>query len=75
MANRYFDNDMPDFVDETPAASDVTEKEGQGTEKSLVRLLCMPYHSFSEKLKRAALDLKETVRINCCFFNYNMICM
>lgn len=65
MADRYFNNDMPDFVAETLAESGVTEGEGevaaQGTQESLMRLLSMPYHSFSERLKRAALDLKETV--------------
>lgn len=66
MADRYFKNNMPDFVDETPAETGVTEGEGgvvaQGSEESLMRLLSLPYHSFSEKLKRAALDLKETVK-------------
>ncbi|KAL8131324.1 lanC-like protein GCL2 isoform X2 [Apium graveolens] len=70
MANRYFDNDMPDFVDETPGAEKEGEEVvGQGTEESLVRLLCMPYHSFSENLKRAALDLKETVVIETWGFS------
>lgn len=69
MANRYFNNDMPEFVDETPPETWEGEQVvGQGTEESLVRLLCMPYHSFSEKLKRAALDLKETVRILGFFY-------
>ncbi|KAK1405362.1 Lanthionine synthetase C-like protein 1 [Heracleum sosnowskyi] len=65
MADRYFKNDMPDFVAEMPADTGVTQGEGevvaQGTQESLTRLLSMPYHSFSERLKRAALDLKETV--------------
>ncbi|KAL1821673.1 hypothetical protein ACET3Z_016542 [Daucus carota] len=74
MADRYFKNNMPDFVDETPPETGVTDGEGegvvaQGSEESLMRLLSLPYHSFSEKLKRAALDLKETVVIETWGFS------
>lgn len=72
MADRYFKNDMPDFVAETPVETGVTQGEGevvaQGTQESLMRLLSMPYHSFAERLKRAALDLKETVTSLFFFF-------
>jgi hypothetical protein len=54
MADRFFPNVMPDFVAESTAVS----AEAQD---SLMKLLSMPYHSLSERFKRAALDLKETV--------------
>lgn len=61
MADRYFPNNMPDFVAETNGEEEEEEAVAQGSEESLMRLLCMRYDSFSERLKRAALDLKETV--------------
>ncbi|XP_062153051.1 lanC-like protein GCL2 [Alnus glutinosa] len=54
MADRFFPNVMPDFV----AESTVISAEAQD---SLMELLSMPYHSLSERFKRAALDLKETI--------------
>ncbi|KAF8409297.1 hypothetical protein HHK36_005371 [Tetracentron sinense] len=51
MADRFFLNEMPDFVEET------TECDGD----SLMKLLCLPYPTISERFKRAALDLKETI--------------
>jgi hypothetical protein len=56
MADLFFPNVMPDFV----AESTVISAEAQD---SLMELLSMPYHSLSERFKRAALDLKETVPI------------
>jgi hypothetical protein len=54
MADRFFPNEMPDFVEE----KEIT----MGSEEdSLARLLSMPYSSFSSRLKRAGLDLKESV--------------
>ncbi|KAL1821674.1 hypothetical protein ACET3Z_016543 [Daucus carota] len=61
MADRYFPNNMPDFVAETNGEEEEEKAVAQGSEESLMRLLCMRYDSFSERLKRAALDLKETV--------------
>ncbi|CAH8262900.1 unnamed protein product [Arabidopsis lyrata] len=52
MADRFFDNVMPDFV---------KEKESESGGDSLRNLLAMPYSSLSQQLKRSALDLKETV--------------
>ncbi|CAE5992590.1 unnamed protein product [Arabidopsis arenosa] len=52
MADRFFDNLMPDFV---------KEKESEYGGDSLRNLLAMPYSSLSQQLKRSALDLKETV--------------
>lgn len=66
MADRFFPNIMPDFVQENPRVEQEIEQQGhkiphQGTEESLLRLLSSPYHLLSEKLKRAALDIKETI--------------
>lgn len=55
MADRFFINEMPDSVAEI-----ATEE----VEDSLMKLLSMPYATLSERFKRAALDLKETVQIS-----------
>lgn len=60
MADRFFDNVMPDFVNEKKG----TEAGGD----SLMNLLTMPYSSLLQQLKRSALDLKETVRANLLLF-------
>ncbi|GLU23419.1 hypothetical protein SLE2022_394230 [Rubroshorea leprosula] len=57
MADRFFPNEMPDFVPETTAGETITFN----TRDSLTKLLYLPYNTLSEKLKRSALDLKETV--------------
>ncbi|KAK2651082.1 hypothetical protein Ddye_018571 [Dipteronia dyeriana] len=54
MADRFFPNVMPDFVEETALHQD-------DSADSLLNLLSMPYPSLSQSFKRAALDLKETV--------------
>ncbi|OVA00559.1 Lanthionine synthetase C-like [Macleaya cordata] len=56
MADRFFPNQMPDFVSET-AEEGVAESSGD----SLLKLLSLPYSSISEKFKRAALGLKESI--------------
>lgn len=58
MADRFFDNVMPDFVRET-----ASEAGGD----SLMNLLAMPYSSLSHQLKRSALDLKQTVPAQISF--------
>ncbi|KAK4746381.1 hypothetical protein SAY87_012693 [Trapa incisa] len=62
MADRYFPNDLPDFVEEQAAeeAATVTAASGRGRD-SLMVLLRLPYKSLSERLKSAALELKDTV--------------
>nr|GMD85966.1 lanC-like protein GCL2 [Ipomoea batatas] len=54
---------MPDFVAENPniEGGEVQRPISQGTNESLLKLLATPFHSLAEKLKRAALDLKETI--------------
>lgn len=63
MADRFYPNSMPDFVAENPniEGGEVQRPISQGTNESLLKLLATPFHSLAEKLKRAALDLKETV--------------
>ncbi|CAK9138218.1 unnamed protein product [Ilex paraguariensis] len=57
MADRFFPNDMPDFIPETPLEEPSAERAGY----SLTKLLSLPYKTLSERLQQAALDLKETV--------------
>ncbi|KAL0357632.1 UNVERIFIED_CONTAM: LanC-like protein GCL2 [Sesamum calycinum] len=69
MADRCFPNVMPDFVPESPKITDEEAKEKhegdeilpQGTQDSLLKLLSLPHSALSQKLQRAALDLKETI--------------
>lgn len=58
MADRFFENVMPDFAEEIPHEEDDSAQDSN----SLLKLLRMPYSSLSQRFKRAALDLKETVR-------------
>ncbi|WMV49058.1 hypothetical protein MTR67_042443 [Solanum verrucosum] len=61
MADRFYPNVIPDFVAENPAIEEEQHPIPQGTNESLLKLLSTPYHILSEKFKRAALDLKETI--------------
>ncbi|KAI3919025.1 hypothetical protein MKW92_025029 [Papaver armeniacum] len=54
MADRFFANEMPEFIDET---SNIAET----TENSLLKLLSLPYSLLSEKLKEKSLGLKGTI--------------
>ncbi|PIN22727.1 Lanthionine synthetase C-like protein 1 [Handroanthus impetiginosus] len=54
MADRFFPNEMPDFIPETESAA-------VAASDSLTQLLLLPYSTLSERLKKAALDLKDTV--------------
>uniref|UniRef100_A0A0E0M998 Uncharacterized protein n=1 Tax=Oryza punctata TaxID=4537 RepID=A0A0E0M998_ORYPU len=52
MADRYFPNDLPDFVAEAP--------DGDGSSPDGVRgLLSLPYSRISDRLLRAALRIKD----------------
>ncbi|KAJ9550181.1 hypothetical protein OSB04_014226 [Centaurea solstitialis] len=62
MTDRYFDNFMLDFVEEKANVKGIEQEEEQKEEQDpLLKLLSTPYPTLSEKLKRAALDLKETI--------------
>nr|XP_009400289.1 PREDICTED: lanC-like protein GCL2 [Musa acuminata subsp. malaccensis] len=52
MANRFFPNDLPEFVE---------EKEGVVAQSTLHNLLYLPYPKLADKLLKAALDLKDKV--------------
>ncbi|KAL8243462.1 hypothetical protein R6Q59_009720 [Mikania micrantha] len=52
MADRFFPNNMPEFIE---------EEEPPPPEATATSLLSLPYNSFSDRLKRAAFDLKETI--------------
>ncbi|MED6189513.1 LanC-like protein gcl2 [Stylosanthes scabra] len=64
MADRFFPNTMPQFVPETGTSLQHQEQEALtiGAD-SLPSLLSMPYAQLAELLKRAALDLKETIAV------------
>lgn len=57
MADRFFPNEIPAFIPETPGTVSVSGEP----KDSLAKLLQLPYEILSERLKTAALDLKETV--------------
>lgn len=60
MGDRFFPNVMPDFIAES--TTETQEQEvSTAAHDSLTKLLSLPYHSLSERFKRTALDLKETV--------------
>ena len=61
MADRFFPNTMPEFVPETTPSTPHERQEAVTVGDSLPKLLAMPHAPLSERLKRAALDLKETV--------------
>ncbi|KAL6543254.1 LanC-like protein gcl2 [Orobanche hederae] len=54
MADRFFLNEMPDYIPESPTIQ-------SSASDSLTELLHLPYKTLSELLKKAALDLKDTV--------------
>ncbi|GLT66548.1 hypothetical protein SLA2020_389060 [Shorea laevis] len=57
MADRFFPNEMPEFVAE--AGED--EAASGRAKDSLTKLLHLPYKSLAERLQKSALDLKEAV--------------
>ncbi|KAI8557772.1 hypothetical protein RHMOL_Rhmol04G0035800 [Rhododendron molle] len=59
MADRFFPNEMPDFVPETPAEE---QSAFETSGDSLTKLLSLPFNTVADTLKRAALDAKETVK-------------
>ncbi|KAJ7948625.1 LanC-like protein [Quillaja saponaria] len=57
MADRYFRNEMPDFVAETTGEETASER----AKDSLTNLLSLPYRTVTERFQRAALNFKELV--------------
>lgn len=78
MADRFFRNEMPDFVAEIALDETVSTESAKD---SLTKLLYLPYTTLSERLKRSALDLKETVfhffefLRSIFFFMYLFLCL
>lgn len=60
MADRFFPNEMPDYIPETPAE----QSAAVAASDSLTKLLHRPFKTLSEGLKKAALDLKDTVALD-----------
>jgi len=58
MGERFFRNEMPEFVPEDLSGEEETVTE---CKDSLTKLLSLPYKSFSEKLHRYALSIKDKV--------------
>lgn len=59
MAERYFDNEMPNFTPENAAVA-ASEQD------SLAKLLSLPYNTLADKFKTAALHLKQLVLLIYC---------
>ncbi|KAL3636865.1 transcription factor [Castilleja foliolosa] len=55
MADRFFPNEMPDYTPDSPTV------QSSSASDSLTNLLHLPYKTLAELLKKAALDLKDTV--------------
>lgn len=64
MADRFFPNDMPDFVAEVPP--DEAGSPSERAKTSLAKLLSLPFRALSDTLKSSAMDLKERVLLNLC---------
>jgi hypothetical protein len=73
MSDRFFPNPMPEFVPETTPSTqhELQEAVTVTTGDSLQKLLSMPHVPLSERLKRASLDLKETVRTLLLIFSFS----
>lgn len=63
MGDRFFRNELPEFVPEEAGGEEAVSE----AKDSLAKLLSLPYSSFSEKLQRYALELKDTVTQNFQF--------
>nr|GLL47073.1 hypothetical protein DM860_011248 [Ipomoea trifida] len=57
MADRFFPNEMPNFIPETAEAEKLAEK----AQDSLTKLLHLPYKNVAEKIQKSALVLKEKI--------------
>lgn len=57
MAERYFKNEMPDYIPETSTTLTTATTTGN----TLLTLLSMDYNALASLMERQALDIKETV--------------
>ncbi|KAL3612465.1 hypothetical protein D5086_003485 [Populus alba] len=60
MGDRYFPNEMPDYIPETTTAAVEETVTERNNKDSLTKLLSLPYNILSQRLKASALDLKDT---------------
>lgn len=70
MADRFFPNEMPEFVPEAT----VDESSTKGGEDSLLKLLSLPNNALSHIFKQSALDLKQLVLTNSSDLNLFLSC-
>ncbi|TXG67070.1 hypothetical protein EZV62_008345 [Acer yangbiense] len=62
MADRFFPNEMLDFVSETSTSTSTSTSTTTTTTKdSLTNLLCVPYKTLSDTLKNSAFAIQQTV--------------
>lgn len=66
MADRFFPNEMPDYIPESSIITSSTLETGD----SLKKLLHLPYKSVCEILKNSALQLKDAVDFFLCFSGF-----
>lgn len=62
MADRFFPNEMPDFVAE--ALLEESSSSAERAKMSLTKLLSLPSKTLTDRLKSSAMDLKERVLLN-----------
>lgn len=64
MAERYFTNEMPKFIPENNLSSSSSSAVVASTSQdSVAKLLSLPYNTLVDKLKTAALHLKQLVSL------------
>ncbi|CAL1352838.1 unnamed protein product [Linum trigynum] len=61
MSDRFFPNQFPDYVPPSEAAVAGEEASFSRGEDSITMLLSLPHPALSERLKRSALDLKDSL--------------
>ncbi|KAJ6950237.1 hypothetical protein NC651_004030 [Populus alba x Populus x berolinensis] len=61
MGDRYFPNEMPDYIPETTTTAVEETVTERNNKDSLTKLLSLPNNILSQRLKASALDLKDTV--------------
>ncbi|KAL8167313.1 hypothetical protein V2J09_008812 [Rumex salicifolius] len=62
MADRFFPNEMPEFIPETPLDEPTPESSAHTSRgDSLTKLLHLPFRSLSQQLLNSATEIKDTV--------------
>jgi len=68
MADRFFPNEMPDFIPETAATAGIP---AVAAGDSLTRLLYLPYKSVCDTLKNSVVDIKD--KVTSFYFLYLLV--